>query len=70
MDKANNSRGGLTFSGFFDTIDILEGRKLAGKDISLLETNFNHLAEDVYFQLPIDDIKRIKYVKFRVVKIL
>ncbi len=70
MDTANNSGGGLTFSGFFDTIDILEGRKLAAKDISLLETDFNSLAGDVYFKLPIDDIKRIKYVKFRVVKIL
>jgi hypothetical protein len=68
-DQAGNSRGGLTFRSFFNTIDKLETKKLAAKDISLLETNYNAFTEDLHFRLPIEDIKRIKYVKFKVAKI-
>lgn len=68
-DMEDNSRGGLTFRSFFNTIDKLKTKKLAAKDISLLETDYNALTANIYFRLPIEDIKRIKYVKFKVVKI-
>lgn len=68
-DTAGNSGGGLTFRSFFDTIDELATKNLVSKNISLLETNYNALTGDFHFRLPIEDIKKIKYVKFKVVKI-